>query len=133
MAVVLNKLYGVEAALETQLKAKGIRDSEDLLKLHRSLGSAQALAARLELDVETASALVNRAQLVRIRGIGEVYTGLLEAAGVKSVQDLALKSPEHLRGQFERINESEKVVGRAPSLAMVNGWVTKAQKFPLAK
>jgi hypothetical protein len=53
---------------------------------------------------------------------------LLEAAGVNTVQDLAVRSPEQLRGQFERINETAQIVGRVPALPMVNGWVTKAQK-----
>ena len=128
MAVVLAKLYGVERDLETQLKSKGIKDSEDLLARHRALGSAGALASHLDVDETIAMCLVNRAQLARIRGIGEAYTMLLEAAGVNTVQDLALRSPEQLRGQFERINETARIVGRVPALPMVNGWVTKAQK-----
>ena len=36
MAVVLAKLYGVERDLETQLKSKGVKDSEDLLARHRA-------------------------------------------------------------------------------------------------
>jgi hypothetical protein len=130
MTVVLAKLYGVDRDMETQLKSRGIRDSEDLLARYRSLGCASALANDLGLDEETARCLVNRAQLVRIRGIGEAYTMLLEAAGVKTLQDLAERSPVQLRGQFETINESAKIVGRVPALPMVNGWVTKAQKAP---
>lgn len=130
MAVVLAKLYGVERDLETQLKSRGIKDSEDLLARYRSLGSASALAADLGLDDDTAMCLVNRAQLARIRGIGEAYTMLLEAAGVKTVQQLADRSPEQLRGQFEHINETARIVGRVPALPMVNGWVAKAQRTP---
>jgi hypothetical protein len=55
---------------------------------------------------------------------------LLEAAGVKTVQDLAVRSPEQLRNQFEQINETARIVGRVPALPMVNGWVVKAQKAP---
>jgi predicted flap endonuclease-1-like 5' DNA nuclease len=130
MAVVLLKLYGVDRELETKLKAKGVKDSEDLIALCQKNGGVDAVAADLGIDRETLSALVNRANLVRIRGIGEAYTMLLEGAGVKSVGDLAAKSPTELRSQLEQLNESHKVVGRVPALAMVNGWVNKAQKLP---
>jgi len=131
MSVVLAKLYGVDRDLETRLKARGIKDSEDLLAHYRKCGSAKLLALELGLDEQTMMSLVNRAQLARIRGIGEAYTMLLETAGVKTVGDLAVRSPEQLRGEFERINETARIVGRVPALPMVNGWVTKAQKAPL--
>lgn len=81
------------------------------------------------MDQETVASLVNRAHLARIRGIGEAYTELLEAAGVKSVADLAVKEPDRLRSEIVQINEARRVVGRVPALPMVNGWVTKAVKF----
>jgi chlorosome envelope protein I len=130
MAVVLAKLYGVDRDLETRLKSRGIKDSEDLLLRYRACGGLGGLAADLGLDEETVRRLVNRAQLARIRGIGEAYTMLLEAAGVKTVQDLAVREPEQLRSQFENINDAARIVGRVPALPMVNGWVTKAQKAP---
>lgn len=132
MAVVLTKLYGVDHELELKLKARGVKDSEDLIALANKNGGVKTLAPEMGIDAETLSALVNRAHLVRIRGIGEAYTMLLEEAGVKSVSDLATKSPDELRGQLEQINQNHKVVGRVPALAMVNGWVNKAQRVPKA-
>ncbi len=130
MVVVLSKLHGVDRELEARLKVKGVKDSEDLIDLCARTEDMDQLAAELRTDTETLRALVNRANLARIRGIGEAYTVLLEAAGVKSVGDLATRSPDELRAQMEHINESQRVVGRVPALAMVNGWVNKAQKLP---
>jgi hypothetical protein len=130
MAVVLTKLYGMERDLEAKLKTKGVKDAEDLIVLCGHNGDLQKLAIDLGIDAETLRCLLDRAHLSRIRGIGEAYTQLLEAAGVKTVADLAAKSPEQLRTQFETLNERRKLVGRVPALAMVNGWVNKAQKLP---
>ena len=130
MAVVLTKLYGMERDFEAKLKARGVKDTEDLILLTRRNGDLQQLATELGIDAEILRCLINRAHLARIRGIGEAYTQLLEAAGVKTVADLAAKSPDQLRSQFERLNETRKLVGRVPALAMVNGWVNKAQKLP---
>ncbi len=132
MAVVLTKLYGVDRTLEAKLKTKGVKDSEDLIALVQKNGGADSVALELGIDAETLRGLVNRAHLVRIRGIGGAYTMLLEQAGVKSLTDLADKCPEHLQTELEQINQSQKMVGRVPALAMVNGWVNKAQKLPRA-
>ena len=76
--------------------------------------------------------LLHRAELVRIRGIGETYTMLLEEAGVTTARDLAATAPDDLRARLTRINADKKLVGRVPAQAMVNGWVSKAQRMPSA-
>jgi predicted flap endonuclease-1-like 5' DNA nuclease len=130
MTVVLHKLYGVEPALENKLKERGIKDSEDLLKQCRSSDDLRQLAEVTGIEPKVLTQLVHRADLARIRGIGEAYTELLEAAGVSTLDDLAARGPEDLRDQFTRINSERKLVGRVPALAMVNGWVTKAKRLP---
>lgn len=128
--IIIGKLHGVHPELEAKLKARGIKNSEELLRECRLRGGVEALADYLGADPNTIKQLVYRADLARIRGIGEAYTGLLEAAGIRSVQDLADRSPEDLRSQFTRINNERKLVGRVPALAMVNGWVNKARRLP---
>jgi predicted flap endonuclease-1-like 5' DNA nuclease len=130
MTVVLHKLYGVEPTLENKLKERGIKDSEDLLKQCRSSEELSQLAEVTGIEPRVLAQLVHRADLARIRGIGEAYTQLLEAAGVSTLGDLAARCPEDLRDQFTRINSERELVGRVPALAMVNGWVTKAKRLP---
>lgn len=131
MRVVISKLNGVHPEVEARLKAYNIKDSEDLLRAYRTHGSVHNLAAHVGADAQVVAQLVQRADLARIRGIGEAYTGLLEAVGIQTTQDLADRSPEELRSEFERINDEQKLVGRVPALAMVNGWVTKARRLPV--
>jgi predicted flap endonuclease-1-like 5' DNA nuclease len=130
MTIVIHKLYGVEPALEQRLKTLGIKDSEDLLRICRSAASITDIAESTGIDCNVLVRLVHRADLARIRGIGEAYTQLLEAAGVVTLYDLATRQPEDLRMQFTRINTERKLVGRVPALAMVNGWVNKARRLP---
>lgn len=130
MAVVLNRLYGIQTDLEVALRSRGIRDTDDLLRIGRSSAGMTELARLLGVEPQVIARLVHRADLARIRGIGEAYTMLLEAAGVQTLGDLAKRSPEELRDQFSRINSERQLVGRVPALAMVNGWVSKAQRLP---
>jgi predicted flap endonuclease-1-like 5' DNA nuclease len=130
MGVIIHKLYGIEPALEMKLKARGIKDSEDLLLTCRTPREATELAHSSGIEEATLMCLLHRAELARIRGIGETYTMLLEEAGVSTTRDLAAAAPDDLRATLTRINADKKLVGRVPAQAMVNGWVSKAQRMP---
>ena len=130
MCVIIHKLYGIEPTMEMRLKARGIKDSEDLLLACRTPRDAAELARSAGTDVSVLMRLLHRAELARIRGIGESYTILLEEAGVSTTRDLAAVAPDDLRATLTRINADKKLVGRVPAQAMVNGWVSKAQRMP---
>jgi predicted flap endonuclease-1-like 5' DNA nuclease len=132
MCVIIHKLYGIEPTLETKLKARGIKDSEDLLQTCRTPREVAELAQSSDLEISVLMKLLHRAELARIRGIGETYTMLLEEAGVSTTRELAETAPDDLRGRLTRINASRKLVGRIPAQAMVNGWISKAQRMPSA-
>lgn len=129
MSIIIHKLYGVEPALEVKLKARGIKDNEDLLRACGSHHAIAELAHGADVDIAVVRRLVHRAELARIRGIGETYTMLLEEAGVATTGDLAGCCPEDLRVRLVSINAEKRLVGRVPALAMVNGWVNKAQRL----
>ena len=130
MCVIIHKLYGIEPTLEMKLKAHGIKDSDDLLLACRTSREAAELARSTGTEVSVLMRLLHRAELVRIRGIGETYTMLLEEAGVSTTRDLAAAAPNDLRATLTRVNADKKLVGRIPAQAMVNGWVSRAQRMP---
>ena len=132
MCVIIHKLYGIEPTLEMKLKARGIKDSDDLLLACRTPREAAELAESSGTDVSVLMRLLHRAELARIRGIGETYTMLLEEAGVSTTRDLAAAAPDDLRARLTRVNADKRLVGRVPAQAMVNGWVSKAQRMPSA-
>jgi predicted flap endonuclease-1-like 5' DNA nuclease len=67
---------------------------------------------------------INRADLARVKGIGEEYADLLEMAGVDTVPELAQRSPANLHKKIEEV-AAEKVndVRRVPSESEVAKWV----------
>jgi predicted flap endonuclease-1-like 5' DNA nuclease len=132
MGVIINRLYGIDPTLETRLKKRGIKDSEDLLLTCRTPREVAEFAQSSDMEISLLMKLLHRAELVRIRGIGETYTMLLEEAGVTTARDLAATAPDDLRARLTRINADKKLVGRVPAQAMVNGWVSKAQRMPSA-
>jgi hypothetical protein len=76
--------------------------------------------------------LVNHADLLRVRGIGEGYAGLLQKAGINSLNELAQTKPNQLNPRIMEINRRENLVRQLPGPSRVNKWVERAQKLPPA-
>jgi predicted flap endonuclease-1-like 5' DNA nuclease len=131
--MMLNKLYGMDDNAEARLKAYGIKYTDDLLAACDSANDVEKLAAATGVDRNQLTTIYHRADLERIRGIGDAYIVLLEEVGVHSAQDLAALKPEELRDRLNKVNEEKKLVGRIPALAMVNGWVRRAQYLTQSK
>jgi predicted flap endonuclease-1-like 5' DNA nuclease len=133
MTMMLNKLYGMQEDAETRLKARGIKYTDDLLTACEKTDGLTQLAKDTGVDPVYLATIYHRADLERIRGIGDAYIVLLEEVGVRNAKDLAAIQPEELRDRLNKINEEKKLVGRIPAPAMVNGWVKRAQYLTRAK
>jgi len=67
---------------------------------------------------------------MRVKGIGEEYSDLLEEAGVDTVKELRNRAPENLFVTLVEINEKKALVRRLPSPKQVKSCVTQAKKLP---
>lgn len=73
---------------------------------------------------------VNRADLARVKDIGEQYADLLEAAGVDTVPELAQRSAANLHAKMVDVNEVKKLVRQLPGEAIVAAWIEHAKTSP---
>ncbi len=133
MTMMLNKLYGMQDDAESRLKACGIKYTDDLLIACDKVDGLAKLAQTTGVDPNYLLTIYHRADLERIRGIGDAYIVLLEEVGVCSAKDLAAIQPEELRARLNKVNEEKKLVGRIPAPAMVSGWVKRAQYLTRSK
>jgi hypothetical protein len=69
------------------------------------------------------------ADLMRIKGVSEEYSELLEAAGVDTIKELRNRNPENLASAMSAANEKKKMVRRVPSASEVTRWVTHAKQL----
>lgn len=127
MSMMLNKLYGMDDEAETKLKARGIKYTDDLLVACGTANGLSELAKATGVDRNYLATMLHRADLERIRGIGDAYIALLEEVDVHNANDLATMAPEELRARLNKVNAEKRLVGRVPAPAMVNGWVKRAQ------
>jgi predicted flap endonuclease-1-like 5' DNA nuclease len=96
MAKKLTEIEGIGPTYAAKLAEAGVKSQEELL----AAGSTPKGRSDLEKTTGISGKLVlkwiNRADLARVKGIGEEYADLLELAGVDTVPALAQRNPEHL-------------------------------------
>jgi predicted flap endonuclease-1-like 5' DNA nuclease len=74
--------------------------------------------------------LANRADLARVKGIGKVFSDLLENAGVDTVKELSKRKPENLVATMAEANGRLQLAKRNATLAEVTDWVSQAKALP---
>jgi hypothetical protein len=71
------------------------------------------------------------ADRMRIKGVGEDYATLLQAAGVDTVKELKYRNPARLAKAIAEANAKRKLVGVLPSDRAVVRWIEHAKRLPL--
>src|SRR3990170_8818002 len=116
-------IKGVSSAHAAKLKEEKIKTTEELLKIAGSRQGRKELAYRTGISEELILKWVTQADLMRIKGIGEEYSDLLEVAGVFTVKELAIRHPQNLHQSIKEVNAKQKLVRRPPTLSQVQRWV----------
>ncbi|MBM4457025.1 MAG: DUF4332 domain-containing protein [Chloroflexi bacterium] len=130
MVLPTAQLRGITTDLASKLKERGLKDSEQFLAAVKTPKQRAELAKALAADEKAILELANRADLARIKGIGEVFADLLEQGGVDTVKELARRVPENLHATLVELNQAKKISGRQPTLDMVKDWVAQAKDLP---
>lgn len=114
----------------TKLRKAGIRTTEALLRRAANRKGRRTLAEETGFTEQQLLAWVYRSDLLRVKGVGEEYADLLEAAGADTVRALRNRSPANLLKRMVEMNKKKKLVRRLPTQAMVERWVGHAKELP---
>jgi len=123
----IDAIEGMGQRNATKMRKAGIRTTEALLKRAATRRGRRDLAAATGLDEKRILIWVNRADLMRCKGIGSEYSDLLEAAGVDTVKELRRRNAISLTAKMITLNEQKRLVRRLPTEAMVDRWVEHAK------
>ena len=129
MANVID-IEGIGEVYAQKLRDKGVGTTEALLGEGATPHGRKELADKTGISDRLILKWVNRADLFRIKGIGEQYSDLLAAAGVETVLELAQRRADHLHQKMVETNEAKKLVRVVPGLEQVADWVEQAHKLP---
>jgi predicted flap endonuclease-1-like 5' DNA nuclease len=125
----ISRIEGIGSVYANKLREQGITTTGALLdkcgsvKGRRELSSATGLSEKLILE------WVNRADLMRVKGVGEEYSDLLEQAGVDTVKELRRRNPKNLHEAMLEVNQEKHLVRRPPSLTEAKHWVEEAKRL----
>jgi predicted flap endonuclease-1-like 5' DNA nuclease len=126
----LKDIEGIGATYAEKLNQAGPASTDALLSAGSTPKGRADLAATTGIGEALILRWVNMSDLFRIKGVGEQYSDLLEAAGVDTVVELAQRRPENLQAKMTEVNEERNLVRRVPTLGEVSDWVEQAKALP---
>ena len=123
-------IEGIGAKYAKKLNDVGVRSTTRLLEIGATKRGREDLSEHSGISESLILEWVNLADLMRIKGIAEEYSDLLEEAGIDTVKELRKRAPENLHASLIEINEEKALVRRLPSKQDVVSWVDPAKKLP---
>lgn len=128
--VRVEDVEGIGPAYGDKLLAAGIRTTSDLLTAGAKPDGRDRIAEATGISEKLILAWVNKVDLMRIPGVGTQYSDLLEAAGVDSPAELALRNPANLAVTFQEVVAARPgIVRRIPPEAEITVWMDEARKL----
>jgi len=126
----ITAIEGIGPINGAKLTEVGIKKTEDLLAASIDPQGRKELAEAIGVEPARILFWANRADLFRIKGVGEEYSDLLEASGVDTVPELAQRNADNLYKKMLEVNAEKNLVRRPPSRNQVKDWVAQAKELP---
>jgi predicted flap endonuclease-1-like 5' DNA nuclease len=125
----VEKIEGVGAVYAAKLATAGITNTKQLLDRAATRKGRKDLADATGVEEKLILKWANMSDLMRIKGVGEEFSELLEVAGVDTVKELAKRRADNLRQSMVEANEKRKLVRQLPSLNQCESWVKQAKEM----
>ncbi|MBR0694681.1 DUF4332 domain-containing protein [Bradyrhizobium lablabi] len=130
MTYSLSEIEGLSAYYAAKLKSQGIRTTDALLEAARTVKGRKALASKTGIGEQQLLEWANFSDYMRIPGMGRAKVGLMRAAGVATVRELAHRNPSRLAQSMKDANVKRKLVRVLPSERSVELIIERARKLP---
>ena len=129
MAHKIREIKGLDDAVREKLEAEGIKTVEQLLEQTNNGPRKGALAKKVGIPSSQLTELINRADLMRLKGVGTEMANLLEECGVDSCKELQHRTAANLHAKLKATNDEKKITHHAPTLAQVEAWIQEAEQL----
>lgn len=129
MTYPISEIEGMTAFAASKLKAQGIRTTDALLEAARTVKGRKALSCKTGITEQQLLEWANVSDYMRIPGMGKAKVGLVRAAGVTTVRELALRNPARLAQNIKEVNTKRKLVRILPSEKSVGQLIEQARKL----
>ena len=123
-------IEGIADNYAARLRELGVSTTEALLERGGTPKGRDELAKGADISPKLILEWVNRADLIRIKGVAGEYSDLLEAAGVDTVVELSHRNTENLHQKLVETNAAKQLVRQLPSQNQVTAWIEEAKTLP---
>lgn len=127
MSDSISKIKGMSPDVQAKLEAEGISNTQQLLEHTQSAKQRTDLAHKVGTTAHVLKELANRADLMRLKGVGGDLSNLLEEAGVNSCKEMQHRVPEKLHKALVDLQASKKIAYHTPTLTQVTEWISEAK------
>src|ERR1700753_1070351 len=129
MTYPISDIEGWTPLIATKLKAVGLRTTDALLEAARTVKGRKALSEKTGISEQQLLEWANVSDYMRIPGMGKAKVGLMRAAGVTTVRELAHRNPARLAQNMKDVNTKRKLVRVLPSEKSVEQLIAQARKL----
>jgi predicted flap endonuclease-1-like 5' DNA nuclease len=129
MADKIADIKGLDEAHQAKLISVNITTTAELLAQAGTSALRTALSKQIDVDAKLITEWVNRADLMRLKGVGTEMANLLEEAGVDSCKELQHRVAANLHAKLKTVNDERNITHHAPTLAQVEAWVAEAAEL----
>ncbi|MGI9333861.1 MAG: DUF4332 domain-containing protein [Gammaproteobacteria bacterium] len=127
MTYKIQEIEGIGPAFGEKLAAGGINTTADLLKLCCDSKGRKDVSDKTGLREAQLLQWANKADLMRVSGIGSEFSDLLEATGVDTVKELKMRRADNLAAKMVEVNKEKKLCRAVPSETTVAKWIEQAK------
>lgn len=130
----IDEIAGIDPKEATKLRKAGIRTTEAMLRRAATKAARETLGQEMGFEPDMILKWAQRADLMRVKGIGSEYALLLEMCGVSTIKDLRRRNATALAAKLVDLNGRKATVKRLPTESMVSGWIdASASVEPIVK
>lgn len=125
----IEEIEGIGKVYGDRLQKVGIKTTEDLLARAGKKSARQTISSATSIPETLILTWTNHADLMRINGVGGQFSELLEAAGVDTVKEFALRKPENLHAKMLEVNKNMGLSGKVPSIENLREMIDQAKRL----
>ena len=127
----IETIEGIGAKYAKILRKSNIASTKALLDRGATKKGRKELATETKIDETLILKWCNMADLMRVKGVAEEYSELLEVAGVDTVKELRKRKAANLHTAMAEANakRKKKLVRQVPGLKQVENWVAHAKEL----
>ena len=103
--------------------------TQQLLERGKTVQLREELAQQSNVPIQVIHAIVGRADLMRLRGVGSDLSLLLQEAGILSCRSFQEQDTERLHKRLAELHIGRRIAYHAPSKAQVRSWINESKEL----